>query len=120
VGSPEYFKSYPVPKCPHDLLNQRCISFRHGPDEIYRWELEKGEESVNVGVTGSLILDDEDLSIRAALDGAGLAMVSEQKVIPHIARGALKRVMNDWCQPFPGFFLRESLDLHAAHVGGHT
>jgi DNA-binding transcriptional LysR family regulator len=105
VGSPKYFESHPVPKAPHDLLAQRCISFRHGPDEIYRWELEKGGEAVNVGVNGSLILDDEDLSIRAALDGAGLAMVSEQKVLAQIANGTLKRVMNDWCQPFQGFFL---------------
>jgi DNA-binding transcriptional LysR family regulator len=105
VGSPEYFKSFPIPKSPRDLLNQRCISFRHGADEIYRWELEKDEESVNVGVSGSLILDDEDLSVRAALDGAGLAMVSEEKVAVHISSGALKRVMKDWCQPFPGFFL---------------
>jgi DNA-binding transcriptional LysR family regulator len=52
-----------------------------------------------------LILDDEDLSVRAALDGAGLAMVSEEKVAVHISSGALKRVMKDWCQPFPGFFL---------------
>jgi DNA-binding transcriptional LysR family regulator len=105
VGSPEYFQSHPVPKHPRDLLAQRCISFRHGPDEIYRWELEKGEESITVGVSGSLILDDEELSIRAALDGAGLAMVSEEKVLAHISSGALKRVMNDWCQSFPDFFL---------------
>src|SRR5436190_15177152 len=30
VGSPSYFKSYPRPKAPRDLLGQRCINFRHG------------------------------------------------------------------------------------------
>ena len=32
-------------------------------------------------------------------------MVSEQKVLAQISNGTLKRVMNDWCQPFQGFFL---------------
>ena len=30
VGAPAYFKSYPKPKTPHDLLKHRCINFRHG------------------------------------------------------------------------------------------
>ncbi|HMI46432.1 MAG TPA: LysR substrate-binding domain-containing protein, partial [Gemmatimonadaceae bacterium] len=46
-----------------------------------------------------------DLVIQAALDGAGLAWVAEDRVTPHLATGALMRVLEDWCPPFPGFFL---------------
>src|SRR3954469_3817651 len=38
VGSPEYFHSHPRPRSPRDLLQHRCINFRHDRDEIYRWD----------------------------------------------------------------------------------
>ena len=43
--------------------------------------------------------------IRAAIDGVGLAFMSEEHAVPHLASGALVRVLEDWCPPFPGFFL---------------
>jgi DNA-binding transcriptional LysR family regulator len=46
-----------------------------------------------------------EIVIRAALDGIGLAFVGEDKVSQHLASGALIRVLEDWCQPFSGFFL---------------
>src|SRR5215212_3155273 len=47
VGSPEYFDSRPKPKSPRDLLNHRCINFRHGSAGLYRWEFEKGNKSLS-------------------------------------------------------------------------
>jgi DNA-binding transcriptional LysR family regulator len=106
VGSPAYFKSHPKPKSPRDLLSHRCINFRHGRSAgIYRWEFEKGKKSLSVGVNGPLIVDDVEIVIRAAIDSAGLAFLSEERVAQHLASGALVRVLEDWCQPFPGFFL---------------
>jgi DNA-binding transcriptional LysR family regulator len=87
------------------LLNHRCINFRHRGESIYKWELEKGDESVAIAVSGSLVLDDEDLVIQAALDGAGLAVVADNRATPYLSGGALIRVMEDWTPPFPGFFL---------------
>jgi DNA-binding transcriptional LysR family regulator len=105
VSSPEYVKSHGRPKSPRDLLGHRCINFRHGDAGLYRWEFEKGKKSLSVAVNGPLIVDDLDLVIRAVLEGVGFAYMSEEKAAPHLARGALVRVLEDWCQPFPGFFL---------------
>lgn len=105
VGAPAYFKSHPKPKTPHDLLKHRCINFRHGASGIYRWEFEKGKKSLSVAVNGPLIVDDVEIVIRAAMDGVGLAFVSDERVAAEIAGGELVRVLEDWCQPFPGFFL---------------
>ena len=105
VGAPSYFESHPTPTSPRDLLNHRCINFRHRGESIYKWELDKGDESVAIAVSGSLVLDDEDLVIQAALDGAGLALVADNRATPHLSNGALVRVMEDWTPPFPGFFL---------------
>jgi DNA-binding transcriptional LysR family regulator len=105
VGSPGYFRSRPKPKEPRDLLQHPCINFRHGAAGLYRWEFEKGKKEISVGVTGPLIVDDLGLVLRAALDGVGLAFVAETDVPGYLVEGTLLRVLQDWCQPYPGFFL---------------
>src|SRR3954447_6256974 len=105
VAAPAYFKTHPKPKSPRDLLSHRCINFRHGSAGIYRWEFDKGKKSLSVAVNGPLIVDDVELLVRAAIDGIGLAFMSEDQAAPDLTSGALVRVLEDWCQPFPGFFL---------------
>jgi DNA-binding transcriptional LysR family regulator len=105
VGAPEYFRSHAKPKTPHDLLKHRCINFRHGTAGVYRWVFDKGKKSLSVAVNGPLIVDDVEISVRAAIDGVGLAFVSDERVAPQLENGELIRVLEDWCQPFPGFFL---------------
>ena len=106
VGAASYFKSNPMPQTPRDLPSHRCINYRHGAGgEVYRWEFEKGKKELSVAVNGPLIVDDVELLVRAALDGLGLAFMSEELAALHLAKGTLVRVLEDWCQPFPGFFL---------------
>ena len=105
VASPTYFAAHPKPKHPRDLLSHRCINFRQGSSGVYRWEFDKGKKSLVVAVDGPLVIDDWEISVRAALDGVGVAFMVEQHAAPHIASGALVRVLEDWCPPFPGYFL---------------
>ena len=105
IGSPVYLESHPRPRSPRDLLQHRCINFQHGSAGLYRWEFEKGRKSLSVAVTGPLIVDDVVLVLRAALDGVGLAFLAEHQVESHLKSGALIRVLQSWCQPYPGFFL---------------
>ncbi|MFL6353409.1 MAG: LysR family transcriptional regulator [Bryobacteraceae bacterium] len=105
VGSPDYFRSHAKPKSPRDLIRHRCINFRHGDAGLYRWEFEKGKKSLSVAVTGPLVVDDLDLVIRAAIDDVGLAYMGDDRAAPYLETGALVRVLEDWSQLFPGFFL---------------
>ena len=105
VGAPSYFDSHPKPTSPRDLLNHQCIRFRHRGESVYKWELDKGDEWLTIAVTGALLVDDLDLIVQAAVDGAGLAWIAEDQVTEQLASGALIRVLDDWCPPFPGFFL---------------
>jgi DNA-binding transcriptional LysR family regulator len=104
VGSPSYFASRSIPQKPKDLNDHRCIGLRltGGP---YRWEFERGQKTVTVGVTGPLIFDDTSLVIQAALAGAGLGLAYEGQVAGYIAKRRLVRVLEDWSPPFPGFFM---------------
>jgi len=105
VASPAYFKVHPEPRKPQDLLQHRCIGCRLGTAGLYRWEFQKGGKEVTVGPPGPVVLDDVDLMVRAALDGVGIVFAFEEEVAPLLARRRLVRVLEDWCPPFPGFFI---------------
>src|SRR6266404_4039086 len=86
VAAPVYFDSHPKPKMPRDLTAHRCICHR-------------------IGARGPFIFSDPTFTLRAALDGLGLAFLFEEHVAEHVARGRLVRVLEDWCPPFDGYFL---------------
>jgi DNA-binding transcriptional LysR family regulator len=43
--------------------------------------------------------------LNAALAGHGLAYIPEKMAEPYLARGRLKRVLVEWCQPYAGYHL---------------
>src|SRR3954464_1840435 len=49
VASPAYFADHAKPTSPRDLLHHRCVNYRHGSGEVYRWELDKGDQSLDGG-----------------------------------------------------------------------
>lgn len=106
VGAPSYFDKHPKPLSPTDLTSHDCINIRlptYGG--FYAWEFEKGDRILNVRVSGQLAFNPSELSLKAALGGAGLAFTLEDRVLDHIAAGRLIRVLEDWCPPFPGYHL---------------
>jgi len=50
-------------------------------------------------------VNDTGLIRDAAIAGIGLACLQEAAVESHVAAGQLVRVLEDWCKPFPGFYL---------------
>lgn len=48
---------------------------------MYRWEFDKGNQSLAVAVNGPLIVDDAEIMIRAAIDGVGLAFMLPEQVV---------------------------------------
>jgi DNA-binding transcriptional LysR family regulator len=106
VGAPSYFRNRSEPSKPQDLVEHNCINLRlptHGG--LYAWEFEKGRREVRVRVDGQLIFNTTSQMLNAALAGLGLTYVPEELVQPHINKGRLKRVLEDWCAPYPGYHL---------------
>jgi DNA-binding transcriptional LysR family regulator len=106
VGAPSYFAKRSPPKRPQDLTDHNCINLRlptHGG--LYAWEFEKGGREVKVRVEGQLVFNGTYQMLNAALGGFGLAYVPEDLAQPHLAKGRLKRVLEDWCPPFSGYHL---------------
>jgi DNA-binding transcriptional LysR family regulator len=106
VGAPSYFAQRSLPKKPQDLTDHNCINLRlptHGG--LYAWELERGRRELHVRVDGQLIFNNIALRLNAALEGLGLAFLPEDAAQPHLAQGRLRRVLEEWCPPFPGYHL---------------
>ncbi|HVM82662.1 MAG TPA: LysR family transcriptional regulator [Candidatus Binatia bacterium] len=106
VATPAYFERHGIPKKPQDLLGHDCINVRlptYGA--LYAWEFEKGGRELKVRVEGQLIFNRLTQIMTAALAGFGVAYVPEDLAEPHVAKRRLKRVLQDWCAPFPGYHL---------------
>jgi DNA-binding transcriptional LysR family regulator len=106
VGAPSYLAERPPPKRPQDLTDHSCINLRLPTrGGLYAWEFQRGGREMNVRVDGQLTFNGTFQMLNAALDGFGLAYVPEDLAAPHLARGRLRRVLEDWCQPFSGYHL---------------
>jgi len=106
VATPAYFAQRPPPKTPRDLPRHNCINLRLPTfGGLYAWEFEKGNRELKVRVEGQLISNSARQVLQAALAGFGLAYLPEDRVLPYLAKKKLKRVLEDWCPPFPGYYL---------------
>ena len=105
VGSPDYFTRHPPPRTPRDLRHHDCIRNRLPNGVIFGWEFAKSGRAVNASVDGRLIVNDIDLSIRAVLDGIGLAYLLYDYIAPYIADGRLVPVLESWSPKLSGFYL---------------
>jgi len=114
VAAPSYLEGSKAPKTPDDLHAHRCIRQRLPSGKRYRWEFAKRGAEIAVDVPGNLTLDDNDLLVRAAAAGRGIAYVPEHFAKPFLASGELVTVLDDWCPPTPGLALYYPRSRHLA------
>lgn len=109
VASPDYFARHGKPSTPTDLPRHNCVSYRHTTSGgIFRWEFTTPGGDGHAFVVephGALITNDDEAMIRAALQGVGIVQHMDIAVRRHLDEGTLVRVLQDWCKPFPGFYL---------------
>jgi DNA-binding transcriptional LysR family regulator len=106
VGAPSYFEGRSEPTRPQELIGHNCINLRLPTrGGLYAWEFEKDGRELNVHVEGQLVFNGTFQMLNAALAGFGLAYVPEDVAQSHLAKGRLKRVLEDWCPPYSGYHL---------------
>jgi len=106
VGSPGYFSRHGKPQTPHDLQQHNCINMRLPTlGGLYAWEFSKDGQPMRVRVEGQLTFNNLASRIEAATSGMGLALVPEDCVAQAVSEGQLETVLDEWCEPFPGYYL---------------
>jgi DNA-binding transcriptional LysR family regulator len=87
VGAPSYFADRKRPRTPQELAKHSCINLRlPTAGGLYAWELEKGGCELKARVDGQLVFNTATMAGKAALAGAGLAFVPEDRVREHTLR----------------------------------
>ncbi len=106
VAAPSYLAGRSLPAVPQDLARHDCINLRlptYGG--LYAWEFSKDGKDIEVHVEGRLVLNTTPHLLQAARDGYGLAYLPQDLALPHIARGELVPVLEDWWPTIPGYHL---------------
>jgi DNA-binding transcriptional LysR family regulator len=106
VGAPSYFAKHPKPEHPRDLVGHTCLNWRPRPEVApYRWEFSEDGHDFAVAVEARVLTNHPAINIRLAVEGIGLALGREDRVGPHVERGELEFVLEEYCTPYPGFYL---------------
>lgn len=106
VASPAYLARHAPPRSPQDLVAHACINLRLATrGSLYAWEFEKDGRPLRVRVDGQLTFNTIRPMVAAALDGFGIAFVPAESALRHLESGDLIQILEEWCQPFPGFHL---------------
>ncbi|MBM6594229.1 LysR family transcriptional regulator [Microvirga pudoricolor] len=106
VGSPAYLARHGRPEHPRELSEHQCIGWRPSPRVApYRWEFGEDGRDFDVAVNARVNTNDMRVMIRLACAGAGLTFGMEETFRPYLARGELIPLLQDFCPPFPGFYL---------------
>jgi DNA-binding transcriptional LysR family regulator len=106
VASPEYLAQHPRPQTPKDLQTHNCIRLRLGTGGIFPWHFAVDGKGIEFEVEGSLIVNENELAVRAAVDGVGIYYGLEDYVAPMIADGRLVPLLDEWVPPpADGFYL---------------
>ncbi|WP_434711881.1 LysR substrate-binding domain-containing protein [Rhizobium sp. YTUHZ045] len=106
AASPSYLEHHGSPRHPRDLQNHACIGWRPRPDTApYRWEFTENDRDFDVAVDPVVTTNDMGMMIRMACAGAGITFGMVETFAPYVGRGELIPLLEDFCPPFPGFYL---------------
>jgi DNA-binding transcriptional LysR family regulator len=105
VAAPAYLAARERPAKPQDLQGHNCIRIRFPSGTIKPWLFEKAGKRLEVAVDGTLIVNEEGMQRRAALDGVGVAYTLCDFVAEPVREGRLVALLEDWMPSLSDFYL---------------
>ncbi len=103
AASPDYLERFGAPAHPRDLADHRCIGIRLGNDQLYKWEFERGDETVEIATPGPATVDESHAAIGFGRAGVGVIYGAEPVFSADLQSGALVRVLPEWSSMGEGF-----------------
>ncbi len=98
-AAPAYLDAHGAPQAPPDLAQHRVLTYAY-VSAPFQWRLvDAGGDEHEVRVGGPLHANSGELLVAAALAGMGIVFEPDFVVGPHLARGALRRVLDGYAGP---------------------
>jgi DNA-binding transcriptional LysR family regulator len=108
VASTAYLERRGRPEVPEDLQHHSCIRMRRWSGVVAPWRVQDGGRSIELAVSGPLVVNDFPTMLGAALGGVGLAQVPEPIATKDVVDGRLEEVLTAYASKSPGVFLYHS------------
>lgn len=94
-GTPAYFQKHGLPLIPADLVRHNCLDYtRSGEQGLWRFTGPNGE--IDVPVSGSLQVDDDEALSQAVLGGLGVALLPTFIIGKELQAGHLQAVLSEY------------------------
>ncbi|MDQ7248826.1 LysR family transcriptional regulator [Dongia sedimenti] len=111
-AAPAYLQKHGEPRTPHDLVHHEALLFRDPQSGLpFPWEFHRGDEVMEIDVSGRLVMDDPSVAVAACLAGQGIFQSLAIGLNPLLARKELVQVLPDWSD--------ERYPLYAYHPSRH-
>lgn len=117
VGAPDYFQRRGVPKHPRELVDHDCLNWHASADAPpYRWEFTEDGRPFSVAVPARVLSTGSAINRRLAAAGLGVTMAIDAHISAELAGGTLVRVLEQFCEPFAGYYLYYPQRQHASRA----
>jgi DNA-binding transcriptional LysR family regulator len=108
-ASPDYLERNGTPLHPKDLLQHSIIASSAGANTT-DWRFHHGKDEYSQRLQPRLSVTTNDAAIAAAAQGLGITRLLSYQVAPHVAKGKLRYVLDDYASP--------ALPIHIVHREG--
>lgn len=96
-ASPDYLARHGIPKSPDELDQHHCLAYLLPMTGEHReWRFTKNGKDFSKVVSGALNINNAESLIEAAIDGAGIVMVSDFIAGNAMRSGKLQRILSDY------------------------
>mgnify|MGYP006196826123 CR=1 FL=1 len=92
-ATPAYLLEHPAPQKVEDLARHNCLTHSYFGKSL--WHFEQDGEQVSVPVQGNISANEASTLLRAAMAGAGVAMLPSYQAFVHIHNGELVRLLSN-------------------------
>lgn len=104
-ASPAYRRAHGLPQQVEDLAGHGCINFRTESGRIYEWEFKVGGRMQKFLPSSACTFNDEELVLRAVLDGQGIAQMAGYQISEHLRAGRLVACLAQYAPDDRGHYL---------------
>jgi DNA-binding transcriptional LysR family regulator len=104
AASPAYVRRRGMPSHPAELLEHDCIRIRFSSGTLSTWTFERDGEVLTIDPPSRLIVGVQaaEAAVAYACAGHGLVCTLDNWLLPHIQRGKLTPVLQDWWHQIDG------------------